>query len=210
MLSWILKPFDLIFHLDRILPPLIATHGDWVYGLLSFIVFLETGLVIAPFLPGDSLLFAAGTMAAIGSLNPVLLWIFLWIAAVAGDALNYAVGRLAGERLLASRWLSRRHYDQAHAFYVRSGSLAIILARFIPIVRTFAPFVAGVSRMPYQAFFFYNIFGGGLWVTLFVWGGYFFGNLPFMRDRFSTVVIGIVIVSFLPFLWKTSREFKKR
>lgn len=189
---------ELVLHVDRSLADLVARHGAWTYALTVLIVFCETGLVVTPFLPGDSLLFAAGTLAAVGTLNPHLLVALLTAAAVAGDAVNYAVGHRAGRQLLQRRWLRPEHVERTHRFYVRYGNMTIVVARFVPVVRTFAPFLAGLGRMPYRQFALYNVTGGVVWVAGFVYAGYLFGNLPLVRERLSLVLVAIVVLSLLP------------
>ncbi len=197
----LLKDFiDLFLHLDTHLSELIATYGTWTYGILFLIVFCETGLVVTPFLPGDSLLFAAGTFAGMGSLNPGLLFLLLFAASTLGDSTNYWIGRYIGPRAFSGniRFLKREYLDKTHAFYERHGRKTVILARFLPIIRTFAPFVAGVGAMPYPRFLGMSLAGGAAWVGLFVGAGYFFGGLPVVREHFSVVVMGIIAVSLLP------------
>jgi membrane-associated protein len=199
---------DLLLHSDVYLQQLVATYGPWIYGILFAIVFAETGLVVTPFLPGDSLLFAAGALAGSGSLNPVLTGVLLIVAAIAGDAVNYSVGRAAGTRIIErarvdprwGRWVKPQYVDRAHEFFERQGGKAIVLARFVPIVRTFVPFVAGVAEMSYAAFALYNVTGAVAWVVLCVGAGYLFGQVPIVRDNFSLVALGIVFVSLLPML----------
>lgn len=185
--------------------------GNWSYVALFFIVFCETGLVVTPFLPGDSLLFAAGSIAALGSLNLWVLIAVLLVAAILGDAANYWIGRELGLKLLEgplARFIDQKHLDKANHFYEKHGAKAIVFARFVPIMRTVAPFTAGIARMDYPRFFHYNIVGGVLWVTLFTVGGYLFGNIPAVKHNFSLVVIGIIVVSLLPALleWLRSRK----
>ena len=197
----LLKDFvDLFLHLDRHLSELIARFGGWTYAILFLIVFCETGLVVTPFLQGDSLLFAAGAFAGLGDLNPWLLFLLLTVAAIIGDTLNYWIGSWIGPRAFSGtiRFLKREHLEKTQAFYNRHGGKTIILARFIPIVRTFAPFVAGVGTMNYPRFLAYNVVGAISWVGLFVLGGYLFGNLPAVRENFTLVIMGIVAVSVLP------------
>lgn len=192
---------DLILHLDRHLESLIASYGLWTYLILFLIVFAETGLVVTPILPGDSLLFAAGTFAWRGSLNPLLLFTILSAAAILGDTVNYWVGKYLGHYFVHGsrrRWIRQEHLDRTHAFFEKYGGKTIILARFVPIVRTFAPFVAGIGTMTYGRFLAYNVIGGFLWVGICVGAGYFFGGLPVVRDNFALVILAIVIVSVIP------------
>jgi membrane-associated protein len=202
---------DLFLHLDKHLSQVIQDYGPLTYLLLFLIIFMETGLVVTPFLPGDSLLFAAGTFAspALGSsLNIWWLYLLLFGAAVIGDTVNYWIGHYLGERAFSQehRFLKREYLERTHAFYERHGGKTIILARFVPIIRTFAPFVAGVGEMSYLRFISYNIVGGFLWVTLFTWGGYFFGNLPLVKNNFSLVVISIVLISVMPAVIEVLKE----
>jgi membrane-associated protein len=191
---------DFILHLDKHLAEIIVRYGVWTNLILFLIVFAETGLVVTPFLPGDSLLFAAGTFAALGSLDPALLILLLSAAAILGDTVNYWVGSFVGPRAFTGeiRWLRKEYLDRTHAFYEKHGGKTIILARFIPIIRTFAPFVAGVGAMTYSRFLLYNVVGGIFWVTLFVLAGYFFGNLPAVRQNFSYVIVAIIALSVMP------------
>lgn len=205
---------DLFLHLDKHLAEFVATYGTWVYGLLFAIVFAETGLVVTPFLPGDSLLFAAGALSASGALDIKLVVLLLIVAAVGGDAVNYSVGRFIGPRVFRAedtsgtlhKLLNRDHLDRAHAFFEKYGGVAVVLARFVPIVRTFVPFVAGAGAMKYSAFVFYNIAGGVLWVAVCVGAGYAFGNVPVVKDNFSLVALGIVAVSLLPMVYEFMRH----
>lgn len=190
-----------ILHIDAHLNGIIQSYGAWTYLILFLIIFCETGLVVTPFLPGDSLLFAAGAFAAQGSLNPVWLFGLLAVAAIVGDTINYWIGHYVGPRVFREegvRFLNRKHLERTHRFYDKHGGKTIILARFVPIVRTFAPFVAGVGRMSYRQFIAYNVVGGVVWIGLFVFGGYFFGNLPFVEDNFTLVVLAIIFLSLLP------------
>jgi membrane-associated protein len=191
---------DILLHLDAHLGQVIADYGSWTYGILAAIIFCETGLVITPFLPGDSLLFAAGAFAGLGSLDPLLLGSLLILAATVGDSTNYWVGRYIGPRAFSGtvRFLKQEYLEQTQAFYAKHGRKTVILARFLPIVRTFAPFVAGVGAMPYPRFLAMSITGSICWVGIFVSAGYFFGNLPFVRQNFTLVVMGIILVSLVP------------
>ena len=204
---------DFALHADRYLLDLAANYGNWVYAILFLIVFAETGLVVTPFLPGDSLLFAAGTIAATGALDVGSIALLLAVAAVTGDAVNYAIGRSAGLRIIHlartdprwGRWVNPAYIARAHEFFERHGGKAIVLARFVPIVRTFVPFVAGVAEMSYRSFALYNIAGGVGWVMICVGAGYLFGNVPIVRENFSLVALGIVIVSLLPMVFEYIR-----
>ena len=192
---------DFILHIDQHLIELTQTYGLWIYAILFLIVFCETGLVVTPFLPGDSLLFAAGAVAALGGMNVHIAAALLLAAAVIGDATNFAIGKYFGEKLFAkpdSRVFKREYLDKTHAFYEKYGGKTIILARFVPIVRTFAPFVAGMGNMHYGRFIRYNIIGALMWVGLLTYAGYFFGELPVVKNNFGLVVIGIIVVSVLP------------
>jgi membrane-associated protein len=200
---------DILLHLDRHLSEVIQQYGTWTYLILFAIVFCETGLVVTPFLPGDSLLFAAGTFAAIGALDLGGVSLLLFIAAVLGDAVNYAIGKRLGPRIFysgESRWLNRNHLERTRRFYERYGPATIVLARFVPIVRTFAPFVAGIGRMSYPRFAAYNVAGAALWVVLCVGAGYLFGNIPVVRENFSLVVLAIVVISVLPAVVEVWRQ----
>ncbi|MBI2122757.1 MAG: DedA family protein [Armatimonadetes bacterium] len=192
---------EFIFHLDRHIDAVVVQYGTFAYALLFAVIFAETGLVLTPFLPGDSLLFTVGALAARGSLNVAGLILLLAAAAIAGDTVNYWIGAAVGPRVFRagrSRWLNPRHLDRTHQFYEKYGSMTIILARFVPIVRTFAPFVAGIGRMTYWRFLTYNVVGGIVWVVLFVLGGYFFGNLRVVRDNFTLVILAIIVISLVP------------
>jgi membrane-associated protein len=197
---------DLFLHLDVHLAEFVAQYGIWVYGLLFAIIFAETGLVVTPFLPGDSLLFAAGALAATGALDVRLLFLLLAFAAILGNTVNYSIGHFVGPRIFKAestggrldRLLNRQHLDRAHAFFEKYGGMAVVLTRFVPIVRTFVPFVAGAGAMRYPVFALYNIAGGVLWVGICVGAGYAFGNVPVVRENFTLVALGIVLVSVLP------------
>ncbi len=200
---------DFVLHLDKHLSAIIIQYGAWTYGLLFGVIFMETGFVVTPFLPGDSLLFAAGTFAAIGSLNIWLLFVLLAFAAVAGDTVNYWIGHYLGDRAYNIKWIKREYLDRTHAFFEKHGGKTIFLARFVPIVRTFAPFVAGVGRMSYGYFFSYNVFGGITWVALFLFSGYALARVQWIQDHFSIVTIVIILISLVPMLveiWKARRE----
>jgi len=192
---------DLFLHLDKHLGEVIKDYGTWTYALLFLIIFMETGLVVTPFLPGDSLLFAAGALAATtDAMNIYLLFVILAVAAILGDTVNYWIGHSIGPRAFQGniRFLKKEYLDRTHQFYEKHGGKTIVLARFIPIIRTFAPFVAGVGSMSYGYFIFYNVIGGLMWCALFVFGGYFFGNLPIIKNNFSLVIIAIIIISLMP------------
>lgn len=206
---------DLFLHLDKHLGELVNEYGTWTYLVLVLIVFCETGLVVTPILPGDSLLFAAGAIAALGSLNPHLLVVLLTIAAVLGDAVNYQIGRYIGPAVFKkedSRLFKRSHLEKTRAFYERYGGKTIIIARFVPIVRTFAPFIAGVGQMSYRQFALYNVVGAIAWVVIGVYAGYLFGGLTVVKENFSLIIIAIVFISLLPAAfeyWRARREKKR-
>ena len=195
---------DFILHLDKYLSIIIQNYGAFTYLLLFLIVFAETGLVVTPFLPGDSLLFAAGTFAAIGSLNVWILFTILALAAILGDTINYSIGKYLGSKAFEKypKIFKKQYLDKTHNFYEKYGNKTIVLARFVPIVRTFAPFVAGVGKMKYLNFLIYNIVGGLAWVALFVFGGYFVGNIPWVNRHFTYVILTIIALSFIPILWE--------
>jgi membrane-associated protein len=208
----IIKFIDFILHLDKYLGSFIRDYGLWTYLVLWLIIFCETGLVVTPFLPGDSLLFVAGTFAALGSFNAITLLLIIWSAAVIGDSVNYSIGYKLGGKIFSmknSRFFNQQNYDKTFHFYEKYGSITIVLARFVPIFRTFAPFVAGVARMKYWIFALYNIIGGFLWVALFVLAGYFFGNIPLVKNNFSAVIMIIIVISILPIVWKIISEKRK-
>jgi membrane-associated protein len=192
---------EILLHLDTHLDWVIRNYGFWTYGILFLIIFLETGLVVTPFLPGDSLLFAGGTFAALGSLDVKWLVVFLSSAAIAGDTVNYWIGHATGPKVFTkekSRFLNKKYLDRTHQFYEKYGGKTIIIARFIPIIRTFAPFVAGIGSMTYGRFITYNITGGVAWVLILVLVGYFFGNIPFIKHNFSLAIAAIIFLSILP------------
>ncbi|MFH1189515.1 MAG: DedA family protein [Candidatus Omnitrophota bacterium] len=195
------KSFDILLHFDVYLNTMIQHSGLWSYLILFTVIFAETGFVVTPFLPGDSLLFVLGTFSAKGAFNPVILTGTLMLAAIAGDSINYAIGKYFGDRLIRARnipFFNKEHLDKTHHFYKKYGGKTIILARFIPVVRTFAPFVAGIAHMDYVKFFTYNVVGGIAWVAIFVLSGYFFGNIPFIKENLSLVVLVIIIISIIP------------
>jgi membrane-associated protein len=206
---------DFVLNVDEHLAEFVQQYGPLVYGLLFAIIFAETGLVVTPFLPGDSLLFAAGAMAALGSLNVWVLMGTLFVASVLGDAVNYSVGRYIGPRVFRpegrrgrlERLLNPKHLERTHEFFEKYGGKAVVLARFVPIVRTFIPFVAGAASMTYTTFAFYNITGGALWVFACVGAGYMFGNIPIIKDNFELVVLGIIFVSILPMVIEVLRQW---
>ena len=211
-MDFVQSVMDLFLHLDDHLSQIIARYGVWTHLILFLIVFAETGLVVTPFLPGDSLLFAAGTFAALGSLDVWLVVALLIGAAILGDTVNYWVGAWIGPRAFSGnvRFLRKDYLDRTHAFYEKHGGKTIILARFVPIIRTFAPFVAGVGAMSYPKFITYNIVGAVLWVGLFVPAGYFFGNIPAVRDNFSVVILAIIAISVLPIALEAIRARRSR
>jgi len=200
-MEWLSYLIEFVLHLDRHLHELVLHYGTWVYGILFLIIFAETGLVIMPLLPGDSLLFAAGAVAATGGLDPHLLVILLIIAAISGDTVNYWIGHYVGPKVFSqtqSRWLNPQHLQRTHRFYQKHGGKTVILARFLPIIRTFAPFVAGVGAMGYLRFLMYSMIGGIIWVSSFVYMGYFFGNLPIVKKNFTLLILAIIFISLLP------------
>jgi membrane-associated protein len=209
---------DFVLHLDRHLPDLVAAYGTWIYGMLFAVIFAETGLVVTPFLPGDSLLFALGALAAAGGMNGVALYVLLAGAAFIGNAVNYTAGRIIGPRVFhatdRSGWIHRllnhQHLERAQAFFDRYGGKAVVLSRFAPIIRTFVPFVAGAASMAPHAFMFYNAIGAAAWVGLCLGAGMLFGNVPIVKENFSLVTIGIVAVSLLPILIEWLRARSRR
>jgi membrane-associated protein len=209
---------DLFLHLDVHLAEFVAQYGTWVYAMLFAIIFIETGLIIWPFLPGDSLLFAAGALAATGVLEIWLVFGLLIAAAIAGDAVNYSIGRLVGPKVFSAKdyqgflhkLLNRQHLDKAHAFFEKHGGMAVVSGRFVPIVRTFVPFVAGAASMTASKFVFFNVIGGVIWVLVCAGAGYLFGNVPIIKDNFSLVAIGIVVVSVLPIAFEMLRARRSK
>jgi len=201
--------FDIFMHLDRHLGAVIQAYGLWTYLILFLIIFCETGLVVTPILPGDSLLFAAGAFAAVGALDVKWLFILLTIAAIAGDTLNYGIGKYLGPKVFHKenvRFLNREYLDRTHRFYEKHGGKTIIIARFMPIIRTFAPFVAGIGTMSYMRFISYNVVGGIVWIASFVFGGYFFGNIPIVKRNFTLVILAIIFLSVLPGIIEFARH----
>jgi membrane-associated protein len=201
---------DLFLHLDTYLNQIISQYGAWTYGILFFVIFMETGFVVTPFLPGDSLLFAAGTFAALGALHIVPLVGLLMVAAVLGDTVNYWIGHMLGDRAYNVKWIKKEYLDRTHAFFEKHGGKTIFLARFVPIVRTFAPFVAGMGRMSYGYFITYNLVGGIVWVALFTLAGYFFGNIPFVKHNFEFVILGILVISVVPIIYEAIKARRER
>jgi membrane-associated protein len=195
---------DVILHLDVHLLGWVAQYGVWIYAILFAIIFSETGFVVTPFLPGDSLLFVAGAIAATGQLNIGLLVALLALAAVLGNTVNYAVGRWLGKRLVTGRglrWLNKKHLDKAHEFYERHGGKAVVISRFLPIVRTYVPFVAGMAAMTPRQYTMYNVAGGVLWVASLTFAGFFFGNIPWVKGNLTAIIVGIILVSLVPLLY---------
>jgi membrane-associated protein len=200
LLELIHKLIDVFLHLDVQLQEIIGQYGTLTYLFLFFVIFAETGFVFTPFLPGDSLLFAAGTFAAAGSFNVHLLFVILTLAAILGDSVNYLIGNYLGPKVFDKKikFLKKEHLEKTHKFYEKYGGKTIIIARFIPIIRTFAPFVAGIGTMTYSKFILYNIIGATLWCAVFIYGGFFFGNIPFVKSNFSIVIFAIIFISVLP------------
>lgn len=209
-MDFILQMFDIFIHLDKYLGVIISEYGFWTYLILFAIIFMETGVVVTPFLPGDSLLFAAGALATVSDLNIFILFLLLSAAAVLGDTANYWIGHFIGPRAFSGSvpFLKKEYLDRTHAFYEKHGGKTIILARFIPIIRTFAPFVAGIGAMTYPKFIAYNVVGGVVWVALFSFGGYFFGRLEFVEKNFSIVVLAIIFISVLPAVFEIYKEWQ--
>lgn len=203
---------DFFLHLDKHLNDAIESFGLWSYVIFFTVIFVETGLVITPFLPGDSLLFALGTLAATGTLKVIWLFVILSAAAILGDSANYAIGKYFGSLILRweGKWFIKKEYlDRTHRFYEKYGAKTIVLARFVPIVRTFAPFVAGVGKMSYLKFLSYNIIGGILWIAIFIFGGYFFGNIDIVQRNFTIVIFVIIIISIMPAVFEFLKEWRR-
>ncbi len=210
--GWLKQFIDFLLHAENHLETFIRNYGNWIYALLFAIIFCETGLVVTPFLPGDSLLFAVGTLAARGLMDWKILVPLLLAAGIIGDSVNYSIGKWIGPKVFRfkSRWFFKQeHLQKAHAFYEKYGGRAIILARFVPIVRTFAPFVAGIGTMDYRKFFFFNVTGAILWVGLFLGGGYLFGLHPLVQKNMKLVILGIIIVSVLPIVWEFFKAWRE-
>lgn len=200
---------DIFLHIDTHLSAVIAQFGAWSYAILFAIIFAETGLVVAPFLPGDSLIFAVGSVAALGALDIWAIYLLLLAAAILGDTVNYWIGSRFGRAIVEranGRIVKAEHIAKTEAFFAKHGAKTIVLARFMPVVRTFAPFVAGIGRMPYATFATYNVVGGLIWVSLFAWGGFWFGNIPWVRENFEFVILGIIATSLLPPAWEWLRR----
>jgi membrane-associated protein len=198
--NFILQVVDFIVHADVYLNDIITQYGAWTLAILFVIIFMETGVVVTPFLPGDSLIFAASAFAARGALNPVVMFIVLSIAAVAGDTANYWIGHRVGSRAYTGevKWIKKEYMERTHAFFTKHGGKTIFLARFVPIIRTFTPFVAGVSQMPYTFFLRWNMIGGTIWVATFILLGFFFGNIPFVQKNFELVILAIIVITLIP------------
>jgi membrane-associated protein len=195
---------DIVLHLDAYLLELVAEHGIWIYAILFAIIFSETGFVVTPFLPGDSLLFVAGAIAASGEMNVHAIFVLLTIAAILGNSVNYAIGRWLGKRFFTdrgSRWLNPKHLEKAHAFYERHGGKAVVISRFLPIVRTYVPFVAGMAAMDAKEYTLYNVAGAVLWVGSLAYAGFFFGNIPWIKGNLTAIIVGIIVVSLLPLVY---------
>jgi membrane-associated protein len=212
-MEWISSLVDFVLHLDTHLSHILQDFGPWCYPLFFVVIFAETGLVVTPFLPGDSLIFALGTFAAQGFPNIGVVFVVLAAAAVLGDSANYTIGKYFGSLILRKQgawFLKKEHIDRTHRFYERYGAKTIVLARFVPIIRTFAPFVAGVGKMSYPKFLTYNMTGGILWIAAFVFGGYFFGNIPVVKKNFTIVIFAIIIISILPAVIEFVKETRRK
>jgi len=211
-MGFILQLIQIFLHLDKYLGDVIQNYGTWTYAFLFVVIFIETGLVLTPFLPGDSLIFAAAAFAGLGHLNVWLLFVLLAAAAILGDTANYWIGHAIGPRAFSGeiRFLKKEYMDRTHAFFEKYGGKTIVIARFVPIIRTFAPFVAGVGEMTYLHFISYNVIGGLAWVALFTLIGYFFGNLEFVKNNFSFVVLGIIIISVMPAVYEVVKSWLEK
>jgi membrane-associated protein len=214
-MGFLLKVVDFVLHVDVYLSDIISNYGAWTYGILFFVIFMETGFVVTPFLPGDSLIFAASAFAARGVLNPWVLFILLAIAAFAGDTANYWIGHAIGAKAYTGevKWIKKEYMERTHAFFEKHGGKTIFLARFVPIIRTFTPFVAGVSKMSYGYFITWNLIGGITWVSTFVLLGFFFGNIPFVQKNFELVIVAIILISLVPAVTealKARKEIKQQ
>jgi membrane-associated protein len=201
---------DMILNLDETIISVIQTYGIWIYPLLFVIIFLETGLVITPFLPGDSLLFAAGAIASTGLINIWIIYFIVLAAAILGDSTNYMIGKFIGQRIAKSRFVKKEYIEKTQHFYDKYGGKTIILARFIPIVRTFAPFVAGIGKMKYSKFIGFNIIGATLWVSIITFAGFFFGNIPLIKNNFSIAIFAVIIISLIPIVIEIIKNRKKK
>ena len=209
-MSLLRTAIDFLLHIDKHLTLLIAEYGTTTYGIIFLIIFAETGLVFTPFLPGDSLLFTAGALAAQGTLSIFLILLIIAAAAILGDTVNYFIGKKLGETILKKKWIKEEHVTKTTEFYHKYGKKTIILARFIPIIRTFAPFIAGIGVMNYPTFLLYNIIGGILWVSFFVLLGYFFGNIPYVQTHFGSFIILIIIISLIPLIIEGIKMLKEK
>lgn len=214
-MNWLISLANYFIHIDKYLGPIIQNYGPGTYGILFLIIFLETGLVVTPFLPGDSLLFAAGALSAAGSFNPIMLFLILAAAATLGDTVNYLAGKRIGKKIFERDrpLISEEYLKRTQNFYEKHGKKTIIIARFMPIIRTFAPFIAGVGKMEYRTFISYNVFGGLLWVALFIFGGYFFGNIPIVKENFGVVILAIIALSLMPTIvefWKHRNKQRRQ
>jgi membrane-associated protein len=212
-MEFINEIFDFIIHLDVHLFEIVSNYGTWTYAILFFVIFCETGFVVTPFLPGDSLLFAAGAVAALGAIDLHILIILLAMAAIAGDTVNYWIGHYIGPRVFHeehSRLLNKEYLNRTHSFYEKHGGKTIVIARFLPIIRTFAPFVAGIGSMTYSRFILYNVGGGIGWVVVFLCGGFFFGNIPVVRNNFSLVILALLLIPGIPAVIEFLRQYLQR
>ncbi len=211
MLEFLMSYLEIILHIDKYLTTILERYSLWIYVILFLIIFLETGLVFTPFLPGDSLLFAVGALAAVGSMNILVLYFSLLVAAILGDTVNYWIGAYIGPKIFHKKilFIKREYLIRTEKFYEMHGNKTIVLARFIPVIRTFAPFVAGVGKMKYPRFLFYNIMGGFAWIALFLLGGYYFGNVAWVKENFSLTLVGIIVLSFIPFIVELIKHKRK-